>query len=837
MICVTDYSYIVALFVLSPLMLQSGCGNDATGRALKGEAGSSEAVILCRGNPPAPRPCHEVSCNTETGNWETFPSDAGTPCNGVGVCDGNGQCSAPPPQPTPPPTPTPRVMNFVTAEVTDIQVNFETSQPVTFETRNCTPGADPVLHFFKVGAASDGTAERVQVAIDDNGAGGVNARIAVTPESGSIGFLVLRASNDAFGKCDIHRNNIPWQFGRSVGGKTIWVFSTTVNDRIETVAMPHGSQFQRVYLLSGPSITQRIVGGGTGSSVRFITGGTTASFLVHGVGPTRVVVNDELADADGDGLGNLLEAELGTCSSLSGFVGSFDCSKIKTPKDTDGDGLSDGLEVLGRRDLSPHQLLPYWGANPRHKDIFVEVDFLDNGSTPKRLPPEEARIAGKYWQDTLQTLTADEQADHASLLRNPDGLPGVSMHIDSGLPPPTHAPPSDVTLYGSWGGYNVVPAGSDYRTAWVANMHPARRGLFHWVLGTHGGGGQTSGFSSIANIDSGATLAHELGHTTDLTHWGGDGAGVINCKPQYASPMNYAYSHEGVGFSDGRAPGSLNNVAIAEYGNLAGVPTRSRYADLYERVFGYYVDRSTWSVDFDRDGEIAALGVLVRAYANSRPGGECEGVRERRFGFFDGPPTTRSPAIARSASRVMVFMPTDAGLMLRLSWDNYYNCDAAGGGNFDDPCGRFESPISIVGGRILAADAAQVDFNTTHVVAFTFVDAAGALWGGELRVQSNTVVTAIKPTPLFEGIQGEPAMAVEGQGSAFLVFKDASGTLYESRYIAGSGWGAVFPAVRANGPVVVDDAPGIVVGRMPGDTADHLYLHATHTMLGSPTSG
>ena len=93
-------------------------------------------------------------------------------------------------------------------------------------------------------------------------------------------------------------------------------------------------------------------------------------------------------DADGDGLGFELERALGTCSSRLSTAPGVNCSAIADRRDTDGDGISDGLEVRGLRrppvvagaaaigiggdDLA----LPLWGASPRHKDMFVEVDFM-----------------------------------------------------------------------------------------------------------------------------------------------------------------------------------------------------------------------------------------------------------------------------------------------------------------------------------------------------------------------------------------------------------------------------------------------------------------------------
>ena len=65
-------------------------------------------------------------------------------------------------------------------------------------------------------------------------------------------------------------------------------------------------------------------------------------------------------DTDGDGIANNLECSLWHTNPLLA--------------DTDGDGPTDAWELLGRRDGTPQLPLALWGADPRYKDIFVEVD-------------------------------------------------------------------------------------------------------------------------------------------------------------------------------------------------------------------------------------------------------------------------------------------------------------------------------------------------------------------------------------------------------------------------------------------------------------------------------
>ncbi len=64
---------------------------------------------------------------------------------------------------------------------------------------------------------------------------------------------------------------------------------------------------------------------------------------VGATGPVHVYTNDIDDDADGDGLGPLLESELGTCDdALTGY-----CVDVHNLADSDRDGLPDGTEVFG----------------------------------------------------------------------------------------------------------------------------------------------------------------------------------------------------------------------------------------------------------------------------------------------------------------------------------------------------------------------------------------------------------------------------------------------------------------------------------------------------------
>jgi len=95
--------------------------------------------------------------------------------------------------------------------------------------------------------------------------------------------------------------------------------------------------------------------------------------------------------------------------------------------DTDGDGLMDhwetrgiDMDLDGQADLELHHM----GADPLHKDLFLEIDWLTD------------RTRGGYepWSNQPAPYVTDRLAQmfaEAPVL-NPDGTTGITMHIDAG---------------------------------------------------------------------------------------------------------------------------------------------------------------------------------------------------------------------------------------------------------------------------------------------------------------------------------------------------------------------------------------------------------------------
>ncbi|MET0389625.1 MAG: M12 family metallo-peptidase [Polyangiales bacterium] len=272
-------------------------------------------------------------------------------------------------------------------------------------------------------------------------------------------------------------------------------------------------------------------------------------------GPLRLYTNDLPSDRDHDGLGRRLERALGTCddpeqagchtSLLTAFY-----RQVGT-RDTDRDGLSDGDEVFGVS--APLLDLPRFGVDPRHKDVLVELDAHERVVDGVGFSEADLALIGALFAN-----------GSATSLRNPDGLPGVRLHIDAGFAP---SEPAHASLFGAFGGSSLSHS-ADYRAARKRDFSAARSGYFRYAFSTRRGRGQAHGDAFTVNRDlTRVTIfAHELGHTLGLSHHGHDSWGKVNCKPNYQSIMNYLYqSRSDVGFSR-RAPLLMNPASVRERG-------------------------------------------------------------------------------------------------------------------------------------------------------------------------------------------------------------------------------------------------------------------------------
>jgi hypothetical protein len=726
-------------------------------------------------------------------------------------------------------TDTLRVWTGRATQIVERGVQLSAGVPVTFETVNLSAGSDPILHLLRPG-------DLVQVGLDDDSGDGPAARLSyLPPRSGTYVLLLRAATNDTDGTADVLMNGEPVATAQPFGGWQVAMEGLRAAEEIWSVELPNGAPaVHRLYILAGTgeSIVVRQAGGGTDRAARIVTGsamGTrTVILAAPSPGPARLVRNDgRLAwhDVDGDGLGVELETALQTCANRIQSVGGFWCGRTADARDTDGDGLSDAWEVLGRRDAEPHQPLPLWGANPRHKDLFVEFDFRRAlpSDDANRLSAEEAREFATVFADRLESHTAYDIARYAQTLRNPDGRLGISAHLDTGIAPETSA---DATVYGDWGGFtSVAPvargdgsyAPADGATVWKTAMAQTRRGIFRYAMVAAVPGGQRkSPLSWVANSD-GRTHAHEAGHTMGLGHSGPSPQPIdVNCKPNYPSIMNYAFQDAGgFGFSHGVRPGPLNNTRLREHNAIP--VTATSYFDVLEDHYDYWVDRANGYVDWDRNGTFAPAGTTVSAYANFAPRDNCEYTK-----YSEGPvgdlETDRSPAIVRLAGRLYVF--AEDGERLRFARAApFATCPPSP----TEPCAhwtRFGSrEVDTAGG----VDVAKIGTNLALVV--TAGDDGVLRWSTVLATSLPWPLPPLmwSPARVVPGsvrAGGEPSLATMSACSVYLAYGGQDDDVIRlQRWTCEGGWAPAEVARRPDG-----DALEATDGASPAIVRAHLGI-------------
>lgn len=270
---------------------------------------------------------------------------------------------------------------------------------------------------------------------------------------------------------------------KNTGTKGAYFQVGLVSNRSSTVS-------EQVWLNSGSSrnltLNIKLYRNDSRIDLRLIYGNRTLDSLSESV--------DVDYDADGDGLYNSREIELGTNPNNV---------------DTDKDGLSDWLEV--------NTLAPY-GANPLRRDIFVEIDRMEG-------------VGGLSWIQEGRLTDAFKNAP----LQNPDGSWGVDLHLyydDVITPAKSIYNSSDYYTYERR--YHDFPDG--FRWALFAGIwdwwdFPRPAGLCYgegFVVD------RDAPFSPIAHV-----FMHELGHSLGLMPSVYGGIDSTSWPWDYDSVMNY----------------------------------------------------------------------------------------------------------------------------------------------------------------------------------------------------------------------------------------------------------------------------------------------------------
>jgi hypothetical protein len=290
-----------------------------------------------------------------------------------------------------------------------------------------------------------------------------------------------------------------------------------------------------------------------------LDGGVGADHLNGSDGDDTLRSDDGIADDDrcGDGTDRARPDTFDTVAADCELRGD----------DRDGDGLQDDWEEHGYDadgDGTVDLDLPAMGADPDHKDVFAEIDFM----APHRIQ-----------QPAVDLVT---QAFAEAPVADPDGSAGITLHVDNG--PTSVMDPRTGSKWGTRSRQDQLPhqavlgsftTNGDVRTyQWgefdvlkFAHFDQDREPVFHYVISAHAHDGTASGISrdipasdllitlgagcqqaqgADCTLDAKAqagTLMHELGHNLGLRHGGADDT---RYKPNYLSVMNYTFQLTGV---------------------------------------------------------------------------------------------------------------------------------------------------------------------------------------------------------------------------------------------------------------------------------------------------
>jgi|GEM_PF-2238166 len=318
--------------------------------------------------------------------------------------------------------------------------------------------------------------------------------------------------------------------------------------------------------------------------------------------------------------------------------------------DEDFDGLPDKWEedgIDGNGDGVADIDLPAYGADPRHKDLFIEVDLQTGSAYP------------------LSALSRVVDAFADAPVPNPDGSEGIALHpIFDEISLPTIQYPADpredvAAQKASY--FGTVEQRND--PDWEQGIREVKLQSFRYCVigGTQADGacgwGEIQGDDFIVTTDDKgyfsegdylATFMHELGHNLGLRHGGGD---KMNFKPNHFSIMNYLFAFESIvgkyiNWQLDYSRARLNLLKESALDEERGFGGPSPYYDDKQSVINVAPEgqsislepaplRAGTSVDFDGDGSIDTDPVAADLNRITSRVGESPGQTMRGYNDWE----------------------------------------------------------------------------------------------------------------------------------------------------------------------------------------------------------
>lgn len=195
--------------------------------------------------------------------------------------------------------------------------------------------------------------------------------------------------------------------------------------------------------------------------------------------------------------------------------------------------------------------LPGMGANVNRKQVFLQIDWMQDASHNQKLGPATLANLRTTFNNHNIDIIIDQGSDSAMdpVTQNPWG----ALSKARALPYQDTLGTTSAGVW-DWTQFDAIKNGPG------GFKESGRRAIFHYVIAAHAiNFNNTSGISHGSDIvislgvgwtgatgsikEQTGTLMHELGHNLGLGHGGTD---KVNWKPNYLSVMNYLFQTSGV---------------------------------------------------------------------------------------------------------------------------------------------------------------------------------------------------------------------------------------------------------------------------------------------------